>query len=211
MRRLIRSETAAAVNQKLLTSYERVTAENAILRHQLARANEKLVIQKKRAPRGKPLFEAVRDEGEQKALFASPSKIDRALQLQAQKEVEVQTKITRKQELAIERRLAKQRKELEKQERKAEREKDRIERLTIQATRKATKEVEKEQKAVSKQLLLEAKQSKKSLSNKEKQIRQLERPILIDQAVNQTEVLKSKQTRIGRQTRPPQHLQGYEI
>jgi len=107
MRRLIRSETAAAVNQKLLTSYERVTAENAILRHQLARANEKLVIQKKRAPRGKPLFEAVRDEGEQKALFASPSKIDRALQLQAQKEVEVQTKITRKQELAIERRLAK--------------------------------------------------------------------------------------------------------
>ena len=211
MRRLIRSETAAVVNQKLLTSYERVAAENAILKHQLIQANEKIAIQKKRAPRGKPLFEELRAEGEQKALFVSPSKIDRALQLRAQKEAEAEAERKRKQELAIERQLNKKRKELEMQERKIERERKRLERLTSQAAQKATKEAEKEQKAVSKQLLLEAEQSRKRPSNKEKQTSQSEAPILIDQAINETEVLKSRQTRTGRKTRPPKHLQGYEI
>ena len=43
-------------------------------------------ITKKRPQRGKPLFEQLRAEGEQKAIFISPSKVKRAFKLKAEKE-----------------------------------------------------------------------------------------------------------------------------
>jgi len=81
MRSLVRTKAAAVVNSQLLQGFERVAAEHAILKHQLTQAKEKIKIQKKRAPQGKPLFEQLQAEGEQKAFFASPSKITRALEL----------------------------------------------------------------------------------------------------------------------------------
>lgn len=115
MRRLVREETAG-VQKKLLTSLERASAENAILRYQLTQLEQKVEITKKRAPRGKPLFEQLRAEGEQKAIFISPSKVTRAFEIQAEKEAAEQAKIERKEQLAIERALNKQRKEQELQE-----------------------------------------------------------------------------------------------
>jgi DDE superfamily endonuclease len=211
MRHLIRTETATVLNEKLLQGYERVAAENAILKHQLAQANEKIAIQKKRAPRGKPLFEQLRAEGGQKAFFASPSKIERAFELQAQKEAEVEAEKARKQELVIERQLNKRLKELEMQDRKTERERKRVERLAVQAAQKAAKEVKKKQKAVSKQLLLEAKQQNKRPYNKKKQTNKLKVVVLTSQAIEEVDVVKSRQTRTGRKIRPPQYLQGYDF
>jgi hypothetical protein len=81
MQCLIQTEIADIINQQLLQKYKQASAENAILKHQLEQAHEKIKIQKKRAPQGKPLFEEIRAEGEQKVLFVSPSKIERAFEL----------------------------------------------------------------------------------------------------------------------------------
>ena len=97
------------------------------------------------------------------------------------------------------------------QNKKTKRERKCVKRLAVQAAQKAAKEKKKKQKAVLKQLLLEAKQQKKRHYNKKKQTNELEVVILTSQTIKEVEVVKSRQTRMGRKIRPPQHLQGYDF
>lgn len=208
MRRIVKQETVG-INERLLQGFERMAAENAVLHHRLKQAEEKIEIQKRRAPRGKPLFEQLRAEGEQKAVFVSPSKVTRAFEIQAEREAIEQAKIARKEEAAVQRALNKARKEQELKERKIERERKREERLKAEAVKKAAREEVKITRAAEKQVLLEAKQSKKRSSNKNKQSSQSQAVVSFSQAVAEVPVVKSVKTRSGRKTKVPQYLQGY--
>jgi hypothetical protein len=211
IRTLVRTETADVVNNKLLAKYEKVAAENAILKHQLVLANENIALQKKRKPRGKPLMEEIRAEGEQKAIFFSPTKITRALELQAQKDETEQAEQARKQHQAEQRAIKKAQKEQELIERKAERERKRLEKAELEAQKKAAREARKEQKATAAQLLLEAKTPKKRLYNKKKHITAVETSNSASEAVSQQKTVESAKTRSGRSIRLPRHLEDFDI
>ena len=207
MRHLIRQETSDIVNQKLLQKYEQTSAEIAILKHQLAQAQENIRIQKKRAPQGKPLFGEICAEGEQNTIFVSPSKIEYAFELQRQKEEAEQAKQARKQQLAIDRALNKAQKEEVLKQRKEECEIKRLEKAKQEAEKKAAKRAAKAQKEASKQLLLEAKSQKKMPTNKKQQASQPETSILMFEGIVESEVVISTQTRSGRNIRVPRYLQ----
>lgn len=211
MRTFIRKETADVVNEKLLKRYEKVTAENAILKHQLAQANKNIAIQKRRKPRGKPLMEEVRAEGEQKAIFFSPTKITRAFELQAKKEEEEQAEKARKQHDSEQRAINKARKEKEVAERKVERERKKLEKAELDAQKKAAREAKKEQKAASTQLLLEAKTPKKRPYNKKQQVTEAETSNSASEAVSRQKTVESVKTRSGRSTKLPRHLEDFDI
>ena len=203
MRRLIREEAADVVNEKLLLSFERVSAENALLKHQLNQANEKIEIQKKRAPRGKPVFEQVRAEGEQQAMFASPSKIDRVIQLHHEREQEEEVKQAEKEEKAVQRAINKDLKAQALQARKIERENKRAERVAAEAAKKAARELAREQKEASKKALLESKNAQKRPRGRPPKSRLTERPNEIGEAVVEEEVTRSRPGRLGRKTKLP--------
>jgi hypothetical protein len=207
MRRLIRTEVSAAVNDKLLLSFERVSAENALLKHQLDQANQKIKIQAKRAPRGKPLFEQVRAEGEQQAMFASPSKIQRVIQVHHERELEEAAKQAEKEERAAQRVINKEMKEQAMEERKIEREKKRTERLEAEAAKKAAKELAREQKEAVKKAQLESKNSQKRPRSKPRKSGLTERPSKIGEAAVEDEVAETKATSIGRQPKLPARFQ----
>ena len=137
IRHLIRTETADVVNEKLLCKYEAIAAENAILKHQLALANENIKIQKKRKVRGKTLVEEIRDEGEERAMWMSPKKIKCIRECQEEKDQIEQAKQTQKQQKSEERALNKALKEQQLQQRKAEQERKRLEKVEQEANRKA--------------------------------------------------------------------------
>ena len=97
------------------------------------------------------------------------------------------------------------------QEQKVERERKCIERLAAQAAQKAAREEAKQDKQVEKQLLLEAIQVKKRPSDKKQQASQSKAAISVVRAIEELKELESRQTRIGRKIRLPQHLQGHEL
>lgn len=207
IRQLVRDETAEVVNGKLLRKYEAVTTENAILKHRLALAEETIQIQNKRKPRGKPLIEEIRDEGEEKAMWISPKKIERILERNEEKEQEKREKQAEKQQRIEQRAINKAQREQQLLDRKAEREKRRAKKAQLEADRKAAQEAKKEQRAAKAQQLSEAKSLKKRSQKNQKQITEAETSISQSEAMDRQIVVEPLKTRSGRITKPTRRFE----
>lgn len=208
IRQLVRDETVDVVNQKLLGKYEAVTTENAILKHKLALAEENIKIQGKRKARSKPLIEEIRAEGEEKAMWISPKKIQRILERNEEKEQKERDKQAEKQQRVDQRAINKAQKAQQFLERKVERERKRVEKAQQQADQKAARETKKYQKEATTQLLLESKTPKKRPQKKKKQIKEAETSNSTDEADIKQKVGESSKTRSGRVLKPTRRFEG---
>ncbi|KAI9683293.1 MAG: hypothetical protein M1822_006158 [Bathelium mastoideum] len=184
-----------------------MAAEKEILKHQIALLEEKVEIQSKRAPQGKPLFEQVRAEGESQTLFVSPSKIARAFELQHQKEADAEAEAAAKQQQAIEQALNREHKQRELQERKDERERKRQERLEKEAQKKAKKEAKKAQQEASKKGKAPAKSTNQKPKNQGKKYQKSKATAEAEIVVDKEDIAQPVTTRTGRKTKPTKHFE----
>ena len=156
------------VTRKLARGFARVAAQNSLLEHRILHLEQTIQIQKRRAPRSKPLFDQLRADGESKALFFSPAKIAAAHTLLEEKEAKEQAEIERKAQKAIEQKLNKARKEKEKEERKIVREIARQQKEAEKAQKAIQQQELKRQRELKKQAAIEAKLAKKKAPRKPK-------------------------------------------
>ena len=208
IRKFVREERTEVVVTKLTDKLEAVMSQNAVLKHELALAKETIQIQKKRKPRGKPLIEEIRDEGEEKAMWISPQKIRRIRERNEEKEQEEQDRQAEKQQRIDERATKKAEKEKQLLERKVERERRREEKAQIEADKRAARDAKKEQTKVSKQLLSEAKSPQKRSQKKKKPITEAESLIPQSEVVDEEVMVVYSKSKSGRICKPSRRFQG---
>jgi len=74
--------------RKLINTMDYLTTQNTILSAKVKDLQETVRLEKGKARRGKPLFDDLGVNGEVKAMFFSPSKIQRARERQREREIE---------------------------------------------------------------------------------------------------------------------------
>ena len=202
VRKLVRGvvgEILVPEARKIINTIDRLTTENTILTAKMADLQETVRLEKNKRRRGKPLFDDLGVDGETKAMFFSPSKIQRARERQAEKEQEKDTAQAQKIEDKHQKELAKEAKQLLIAQRKAGREKKRLERQKEKGQKQASQLAAIQQRIVSRQLRLEFAEAKKQ-KKKASQCSNAEEWIDIDTfETPEEEVVETRASRFGRQ------------
>jgi DDE superfamily endonuclease len=207
LRRIVKTEISKAVNNTLLLGMEKLVAENELLKFKLHAAEETIKAQKKKGQKSKPLWEQIRKEGESKALFLSPAKVQLAHQKIKEKEDQEAAELARKKQQVIDKAVIKQLKEQQLQERKVAREEARKLKTQEQAEKRAQREAQLLQNQVDKQLTSEVKSTQKRARNKVKQSGQPKVKDSVSTAIADEMAVVGRQTRAGRKIKTPKHLQ----
>ena len=171
VRRLLRDavgEVMAPQSRKVINTIDRLTTENAILKAKTANLEATLRHEKSKIRRGKPLFDDLGVDGDMKAMFFSPGKIQRARERQKEKEQEKDTAQAQKIEDKRQKQLAKEEKQLLIAQRKAGREELRLQRLEEKAKKQVAQAAAQEQRKMDQQIRLEAQETHKQ----QKKVRQ---------------------------------------
>ena len=155
VRKLVRKavgEVLVPETRKIINTIDRLTTENTILIAKNADLQETIRLEKNKRRRGKPLFDDLGVENNGKAIFFSPSKIQRARDRQAEKEQERDLAQAQKAEEKHQKQLAKEEKQLLIAQRKAGREEQRLQRQEEKAKKQALQAEAVEQRKVDQQL-----------------------------------------------------------
>ena len=185
--------------RKIINTIDRLTTENIILSAKNADLRETIRLEKNKRRRGKPLFDDLGVDGETKAMFFSPSKIQRARERQAEKEQERDVAQAQKIEDKHQKELAKEAKQLLIAQRKAGREETRLQRLKKKEQKQANQTAAIQQRIVDRQLKLELEGVKKQ-KEKPPQSSNAEEWVDIDTfEVPKEEVVQIRASRYGRQ------------
>ena len=164
VRKLV-AEAMAGVLQpearKMIRTIDQLTVQNSILTTQNTQLRETVRLEKDKRRRGKPLFDDIEAEGDGKAMFFSPSKIQRARDRQQQKEHERDLIQVQKQAEKQAKRLAKEEKQLLIAQRKAQRLEARLQREKQKAEKQRLRQEATDQRIVAQQLQSEASEAQK--------------------------------------------------
>lgn len=150
---------------KLLHSIEHITADAQLHKIENRGWRQAFMSEKKKGKKGRPLFEELQAQNENKALFFSPTKIEEAKQLLQDRDQQKVNDKAKRDAAAIERRFKAQMMEFEKERNKKEREEAKLVRKQEQAKKKAIFEDKKTDKAVQQQLEKEANIANKASDN----------------------------------------------
>jgi hypothetical protein len=214
IRQLYRSiigESLSVEARRLANTIDRLTTENALLKAENEGLRRGLTDEKKRRKRGKPLFYELASDEETKAIFFSPSKVQRARELYEAKEEEAKQAKLQKQERKIQKEIEREDKARLVKQRKIEREKARILREEEKAAKALARAEALQQRQVTQQLKNEQEQAKKNKRNtKPSTVPKVSNVVIIpdDEEVVQGNI---QMARPRRQPRLPQHLDSYEL
>ena len=202
VRRLVRDavgEALAPQSRKIINTIDRLTTENTILKAKNTDLQETLRLEKNKRRRGKPLFNDLGIDGETKAMFFSPSKIQRARDRQLEKEQEKDLVQAQKAEEKHQKQLAKEEQRLLTAQRKAGREGMRLQRQKEEAQKQADQARAKEERMIDQQLkqdLVEAKKLLKKVRQSSKLQQEVENEVI---EVPEEEGGQIRASRFGRQ------------
>jgi flagellar biosynthesis GTPase FlhF len=192
--------------RKLINTMDYLTTQNTILSAKVKDLQETVRLEKGKARRGKPLFDDLGVNGEVKAMFFSPSKIQRARERQREREIEKDSAQAQKEEEKLRKQQEKEEKQAIIVQRKVAREEKRLQREVDRRQKQALQKEATQQRQINKQLRNEVKEAQKKQRNQRKQsvLQQL-----VDFAVNEVfeaERAQTRTSRSGRQIRPNQRF-----
>jgi hypothetical protein len=202
VRRLVKDavgEALAPQGRKIINTIDRLTTENIILKAKNTDLRETLRLEKDKRRRGKPLFDDLGVDGETKAMFFSPSKIQRARDRQLEKEQEKDLVQAQKAEDKHQKQLAKEEQQLLTAQRKAGREEMRLQRQKEKAQKQAEQAKAKEDRMIEQQLksnVIEAKKLLKKVRQSSKSQQRVENKVI---EVSEEEEGQIRASRFGRQ------------
>ena len=194
MRRLLRTENSK-VTQKLAAGFDRLAAENEVLKHRVSALEETVVIQKKKSIKKKDLFEELCNEAGQKAIIFTPARTQQQINIHEEKDRAAEQEAANKRAEALRKQQVKEQKEEELRQKRIKRERARKEKAKAVTQQMAEKEATKHHKAAQKRSARTRKQKVQPQDDSGGEY--------LDQTV---EVAVSATTRIGRSTRLPYHL-----
>ncbi|KAF1807868.1 hypothetical protein P152DRAFT_285215 [Eremomyces bilateralis CBS 781.70] len=178
--------------------------------------------ERRKRKRGRPLFEELRAESGSKSQFYSPKKIERARELQREKDQGKRDKKARKAQAKLNKALQRAENDRLRAEQVAQRAQDRqiraAEREVELARRRAIRQADREARSAQAQLLQELKTPRNTRKRaKEASPQQIVQPQVISSDVEEldSDGEESKgmetQTRRGRISRPPRYLKGFDL
>jgi hypothetical protein len=137
--------------QQLTKTFQKLQTENQLLKHENKTLRNACNVEKQRRKRGKPLFRDITDNGDCRAVFYSPTKIQEARDYQDTKQQEKDTEAARKAEDKLQKQIQKEEKQRQVIQRKQQREVTRVLREQETAAKKAAREEAKLQREAAKQ------------------------------------------------------------
>ena len=215
IRRIVNEEVAQrdAHSQRVIESLGE-TCLSLAARCKLAEDRERgyleaLNSEKKKRKRGRPLMEELRAQEGSGALFFSPSKIQKARELQDAKEAAKEQEAQEKVQKAQDRANQKAQKQLEAQGKRADRVARAAARKTEVALKKAQREAQKKAKETRMQLETESRVTTRRPLKPLKAQQRLRKPVVVGVQAQAQDASNQLQSRSGRTIRTPAHLCTY--